>query len=185
MASEPAAAQADRLGVPRSGPGSLVREGGRVLVNARLAADTGAALDAVRAAGAEVLSASRRTRTATLAVAPARLRALAAVSGLRSVWQVREPIVRAPEGPCEGGSVISEGVAQLRVDEAREGFELRGKGITVGVLSDSYDTADEGPEPPVTTAQEDIASNDLPGPAGSCSGQQLPVDVLDEGPAGE
>jgi subtilisin family serine protease len=185
VASKPAAAQADRLGVPRSGPGSLVREGGKVLVTTRLAAGTTAALEALREAGAEIVSADRRARTATLAVAPARLRVLAAAPGVRSVWQVREPLVRAPEGPCEGGSVISEGVGQLRVDEAREAFELRGKGITIGVLSDSYDTAKDGGESLPTTAQEDVASNDLPGLASSCSTQQLPVDVIDEGPDGE
>lgn len=185
VASQSVGAQADQLGVPRSGPGSLVRDGGRVLVTARLAPEVPVSLEGLRAAGAEVVSSSGRTRTATLAVAPARLRAVAAVPGIRSVWQVREPIVRSPEGPCEGGSVISEGLGQLRVEEARKAFELRGKGITVGVLSDSFDTAEDGAEPPSTTAEDDEASNDLPGPAGSCSAQQLPVDVLDEGPAGE
>ncbi|MDQ2630279.1 MAG: S8 family serine peptidase [Actinomycetota bacterium] len=185
VASKPAAAQAERLGVPRSGPGSLVRKGEKVLVTARLAAESPLTLDALREAGAQIVSSSRSTRTATLAIAPERLRALAAVRAVRSVWQVREPLVRAVEGPCEGGSVISEGVGQLRVDEAREAFELRGKGITIGVLSDSFDTAEESAEPPPTTAVDDEVSNDIPGPAGSCSDQQLRVNVLDEGPEGE
>jgi subtilisin family serine protease len=185
VANQSAAAQADRLGIPKSGPGSLVRKGGKVLVSARLAVGGPSTLAALREAGAQVVSSSRGTGTATLAVAPPRLPAIAAVPLVRSVWQVREPIVRTPEGPCEGGSAISEGLGQLRVDEAREAFELRGKGITIGVLSDSFDTAENGEEPPPTTAQEDEASNDLPGPAGTCSGQQLPVDVLDEGPSGE
>lgn len=185
VASKPPAAQADRLGVPRSGPGSLVRKGGKVLVSARLAAAGPPTLAALREAGAQIVSSDRGARTATLAVAPSRLPAIAAVPAVRSVWQVREPVVRTPEGPCEGGSEISEGLEQLRVEEAREAFELRGKGITIGVLSDSYDTAESGEEPPPTTARDDEASNDLPGPASGCSGQQLPVDVLDEGPGGE
>ena len=36
---------------------------------------------------------------------------------------------------------------------------------------------------PATDAFDDVVSGDLPGPAGSCSDQQLPVRVLDEGPA--
>ncbi|HEX5989611.1 MAG TPA: S8 family serine peptidase, partial [Solirubrobacterales bacterium] len=181
MAAKPQAAQADRLGLPVKGPGSLVREGGRVLVTARFARGMATRLDDLRAAGARVVSTSRGLQTVTLGVAPQRLAAIAAVPGVRAVWQVREPILRAPEGPCEGGSVISEGVEQLRVDDAREAFELRGKGITIGVLSDSYDTASGT----ATDAAEDIRSNDLPGLAGTCSDQQLPVDVIDEGPPGE
>jgi hypothetical protein len=72
------------------------------------------------------------------------------------------------------------GLSQLQVDQARAAFDLRGKGQTIGVLSDSYDSAEADP----TGAPDDVLSGDLPGPAGTCSGQQLPVDVLAEGPAG-
>jgi hypothetical protein len=185
VAGQAAGAQADLLGVPRTGPGSLISEGGRVLVNVRLDASAPPPPEALSGAGAEIVSSSPETGTATLAIPPLRLRDLAAVPGVLSVWQVREPIVRAVGGPCEGGAAISEGLGQLRVDEAREAFALRGKGITIGVLSDSYDTARTGTKPPPTTAQGDVASGDLPGPAGSCSNQQLPVDVLDEGGSGE
>jgi hypothetical protein len=58
-------------------------------------------------------------------------------------------------------------------------------GTTVGVLSDSYDTAKFDSQAPATDALDDVVSGDLPGPAGSCSGQQLPVKVLDEGPSGQ
>lgn len=183
LANRSAAVQADRLGLPIEGPGSLVREGGQILVTARFDRGAAAAFEELREADARVAGASRLTQTVTLAVAPEDLREVAAVPGVKAVWQVREPIVRATD-PCEGGSAISEGLGQLRVDEAREAFELRGKGITVGVLSDSFDTAREGEEPP-TTAADDVLSGDLPGPAGSCSEQQLPVDVLDEGPSEE
>jgi subtilisin family serine protease len=176
LADRSPALQADRLGLPAEGPGSLVREGGRVLVTARFARGAVAAFAELRQAGARIASASRRTQTVTLAIAPEDLPGLGGVPGLRAVWQVREPIVRALEGPCEGGSVISEGLGQLRVDEAREAFELRGKGITVGVLSDSYGTATGT----ATEAEDDVRSNDLPGPAASCSEQQLPVNVLEE-----
>jgi Subtilase family len=185
VAAEPPAAQDERLGIPSQGPGSLIRQGGRVLVTARFERGALSAFPDLREAGAQVLSASRRTQTVTVAADPTLLTALASVPGLKAAWPVREPIVFGLGGPCEGGAAISEGLAQLRVDDARQAYELRGAGTTVGVLSDSYDSARLGSEPPGTDAQDDVVSGDLPGPAGSCSDQQLPVQVLDEGPSGE
>lgn len=183
------ASQAAILGLPRGGPGSLLREGDGVYATVRFGSGAIARLGGLRSAGARVISSSRRYQTVTVAVAPADLRAVAAVPGVESAWESLAPITHAAgEGPCEGGSVISEGLGQLRVDQAREAFGLRGKGLTVGVLSDSFDTATEaadGSGPVATHAQQDIVSNDLPGPADNCSGQQFPVDVLDEGPSGE
>jgi subtilisin family serine protease len=179
VAAEPLAAQARHLGLPARGPGSLLRDGGRVVVALRLSRDPGTALPALREAGARVLGTDPATQTATLSVPPRRLPDLAAVAGVRSVWQLRAPVVRTPEGQCEGGATISEGLGQLQVDDARAAFELRGKGQTVGVLSDSYDV-DGGA---ATGALDDVLSGDLPGRAGTCSDQQLPVDVLAEGPA--
>jgi subtilisin family serine protease len=74
-------------------------------------------------------------------------------------------------------------VSQLQVGEARGDFGLRGKGVKVGVLSDSFNTATQeadGPEPIATHGPQDIKSNDLPGLAGTCSGQQTPVNVLED-----
>jgi len=178
--------QNELLGVATAGPGGLIRDGERVQVTTRFADGAIAALPQLREAGARVVSASRDQQTATLAVAPDDLAAVASVPGVRSVWQARRPIAYGVgEGPCEGGSVISEGFGQLHVDEAREAFNLRGKGITIGVLSDSFDSATEAAGGGViaTHAHQDVGSNDLPGPASSCSDQQLPVDVLAEGDA--
>ena len=192
--SESPALQAAILGVPRSGPGSLLREGDRVYVTVRFGEGAIARLGALEAAGARVVSSSREYQTVTLAVAPADLRGVAAVPGVEATWETLAPIAygvataAAGEGPCEGGSVISEGLGQLRVGEAREAFGLRGKGITIGVLSDSFDTATkaaDGSGPVATHAKQDVISNDLPGPAGTCSEQQTPVNVLDEGLSGE
>lgn len=193
--SLPPARQAAILGVPAEGPGSLVREGGRVLVDVRFEHGAIARLRDLEAAGADVVSSSRRYQTVTAAAAPAALREVAAVPGVVSVAQSRAPIVYdtpstslSGESSCEGGSVVSEGLGQLRVDEARELFGLRGKGITVGVLSDSFNTASEaadGSGPIATHAHEDIESNDLPGPAGTCSGQQAAVDVLEDEPSAQ
>jgi subtilisin family serine protease len=182
------AQQAAILGVARSGPGSLVREGDRVLVSVRFDHGAIAALPNLRAAGTRIVGASRKYQSATVSVAPADLPALEYVPRVASVTESRAPLVFTPgEGPCEGGSVITEGLGQLRVDEAREDFGLRGKDITVGVLSDSFDVATEAADesgPVATHAHQDIVSNDLPGAAGTCSGQQLPVDVVAEGPSG-
>ncbi len=186
--SAPPEQQARDLGVAAAGPGSLLREGDRVLVNVRF--DQGAipALPDLRAAGSQVLDSSGRYQSATVAIDPADLKNLEGVPGVASVTESRAPLLfAAGEPPCEGGSVISEGLGQLKVDEAREDFGLRGKGVTVGVLSDSFDVATEaadGSGPVATHAHDDIVSDDLPGPAGTCSGQQLPVDVLEEGPSG-
>jgi hypothetical protein len=185
IAAQTALAQDERLGIPSHGPGSLVREGRRVLVTARFERGALSALPRLRSAGAEIVSASPQIQTVTFSAEPAQLSAIASVAGLKAAWPVREPIVFGPAGPCEGGATISEGLAQLRVDDARQAFELRGAGTTVGVLSDSYDTARSGSDPAVTDALDDVLSGDLPGPAGSCSGQQLPVRVLDEGPNGQ
>ncbi|HET7455190.1 MAG TPA: S8 family serine peptidase [Solirubrobacterales bacterium] len=178
VAAQPPAAQDELLGVTTEEPGGLIRDGERVQVTVRFDEGALGALPELREAGARVLGAGREQQTATLAVTPADLGAVAAVPGVRSAWPARRPVLYdAGEGPCEGGSAISEGLGQLRVGEAREAFDLRGKGITVGVLSDSYDAATEAV---VTDARADVASNDLPGLASSCSEQQLPVDVLQD-----
>jgi hypothetical protein len=186
VAQEAPPVQDELLGVATEEPGGLIRDGERVQVTARFAAGAIAALSQLRDAGAQVVSASREQQTVSLTVAPEDLPGLAFVAGVRAVWQARRPVAYgAGEGPCEGGSVVSEGLGQLRVGQAREAFGLRGLGITVGVLSDSYDAATE---PVATDAQQDVASNDLPGLANSCSEQQLPVQVLQElspGPGGE
>jgi hypothetical protein len=175
VAEKPPVQQAAALGLPRSGPGSLVRNGGRVLVEARFDGGPFGHLPALRAAGADVVFASRRYGTATLSLPPAALPRLAAVEGLKWVGAVPAPQLRASE--CEGGSVISEGVAQLHAQTARESFGVDGQGVTVGVLSDSYN--DTG------TAPADVLSKDLPGLTNTCLGQQVPVDVRSEIPIGE
>ena len=178
VASQAPVVQDELLGLEPEGPDALIREGSRVQVLARFAGGAIAGLPQLREAGARVVSAGREQQTVTLAVTPNDLSAVASVPGVRAIWQARRPILYGVgEGSCEGGSVISEGLGQLRVGEAREAFDLRGSGITIGVLSDSYDAATGSV---VTNAQQDVASNDLPGLANSCSDQQLPVDVLQD-----
>jgi hypothetical protein len=168
------AAQDLTLGLPRHGPGGLMRDGHRILVRVRF--DSGAAerRQQVVAAGGRVLAASRGYRSATVAVPAAGLEALAAVSGVAAVSPIRRPLLYATN--CEGGSQISEGVGQLKAKVAREAFGLDGAGVTVGVLSDSYDRA----EGAATDAAGDVKTGDLPGAASECSGQTTPVNVIED-----
>jgi len=73
------------------------------------------------------------------------------------------------------GATTSQGVVQHRVDKIPSGID--GAGITVGVMSDSYDT-NAAPN----SAALDIASGDLPG-AGNPLGNTQPVVVLEDTPA--
>ena len=78
------------------------------------------------------------------------------------------------------GAVTSQGVAALHADTVNA--QYKGTGITVGVLSDSYNVAtDRSAGAPVTThAADDIASGDLPG-ANNPDGYTKPVIVLEDG----
>ena len=180
--------QASALSVAPSGAGSLQREGSRVLLNVRFQSGAASSFGALAQAGARVVGLSHLYQTVTVAASPASLHAVAALPGVQSVEADLAPIVSAASGSaetsasiCEGGSVISEGVKQLHVSEARDDFGVNGAGVTVGILSDSFDTATEaadGGGAVATHAAEDIESGDLPGTANPCSGQKTPVDVL-------
>ena len=173
VAAQSPLGQARSLGLPSTGPGSLLRQGDRVLVRVRFDHGAIAGRDEVRAAGARVLGADRRYQTATVAVAPGDLEPLASIATVAAVTPIRTPMLFAS---CEGGSVISEGVGQLNADEARKEFGVDGTGVTVGVLSDSYDEATGA----ATDAEEDIQSEDLPGFENACLGQKTPVNVIEE-----
>jgi hypothetical protein len=74
------------------------------------------------------------------------------------------------------GATTSQGVVQHRVDKLPAGID--GSGITVGVLSDSYDT-NVAPN----SAALDISTGDLPG-AGNPFGNAQPVVVVQDSPGG-
>ncbi len=165
------ARQAARLALAPSGPGSLLRDGDRVLLDVRFGRG-GVGVNALRAAGAEIVHVARRYRTATVAVRPANLPALGKLAGVAGVTEVLAPVARGAD--C-GGSFRSEGDVQLRAADARAGFALDGSGVTVGILSDSFDRDSTA----ATHAGGDVASGDLPG-LGSPCGSSAPVSVLDD-----
>ena len=178
------AAQAAALGLVPKGPGSLLREGNRVLTYVRFDHGAAASTDALRAAGAEIVGASRRYQTVTAAVKPVDLTRVAAVPRVAGVTEALAPVAAA--STCPAGAVVSEGVEQLNAGEApgeaRDEFSVDGAGVTVGILSDSFDQATEaadGSGPVETTATDDAKSGDLPGTGNTCSGQGTPVSVLE------
>jgi hypothetical protein len=178
------AGQAARLDIAVSGPGSLLREGNRVLADVRFGGGAVARLDDLQEAGARIVSVSRRYQTVTVAVSPGSVRQVAGVAGVELVRENRAPLVFASGGAstaqvganCEGGSIVSEGVAHLRAATARSKYDVSGGGVTVGVLSDSFDQA----SPVATHAGDDVASSDLPGSANPCLAETTPVEVLQD-----
>jgi hypothetical protein len=175
----PRAERARVLSLPPSGPGSLLQRGRDVVVDVRAKTTSAAQADRLRAAGAQVLHVAPDLRTITVAVAPSELTALATGPGVENVSPELTPLTSAHEagGTCQG-SVTSEADTQLRAALAREDFGVSGAGVTVGVLSDSYDvnTAD------AKSAADGVASGDLPGPGNPC-GRTTSVNVLAEGSA--
>lgn len=75
------------------------------------------------------------------------IRKAAALKSLRAIHAAPRPVRNA-------GAVTSQGDVAMRADIARSVFGVDGSGITVGVMSDSYDT--------LGGAAADIASGDLP-----------------------
>ncbi len=166
------AKQAATLDVaPQGQPGSLQWDGNRVLVDAHFDRGAVAGLADLRAAGARVVYLSRRYQTVTLAVAPADLEAVSRASRVDGVSEDLAPIV-ASAGSCPG-SVVSAGDSQLGAPAARSGFGVDGSGVTVGILSDSFNNAGGA-----TSAAADVASGDLPGVGGPCG--TTPVNVLED-----
>jgi hypothetical protein len=171
------ARQAKALGLT---PERLARRGRRILVNVRFEGGALAARGALREAGGETVAASDRYQTVTVAATPGQLHAIANVRGVASVVPVLAPILSAT---CPSGAIVSEGDAQLRAKAAREANPgVDGTGITVGILSDSFDQATEaadGSGPVATHAKEDVESGDLPG-ANTCANKEPVVGIGEE-----
>ena len=96
--------QAGQLSLPPNGPASLQWRGNRVLVNVRFDSGAAAAVEALRAAGAEIVHTSRRYQTVTVAGAPGSLRGVGDVGGVKSVAESLAPIARATGRPVAAAS---------------------------------------------------------------------------------
>jgi Subtilase family len=156
------AQQAKALSLAAEGPASLARQGRRVLVYVRFTRGALVAREELDAAGAQVLDASGRYQTLTAAVMPSQLHAVAHLQGVAGVTPVLAPMTAA--ATCPSGAIVSEGDAQLKAHTAREEDGVDGSGVTVGILSDSFDQATEV----ATKAADDVKSADLPGVGNEC-----------------
>lgn len=179
LRSAPHGVQARRLSLAEEGAGSLLRKGNRVVAYVRFDRGASAALDELRGLGAQTLNASRRYQTVTVATKPAQLPLLARLPGVEGVVPALTPVTAAA---CPSGEIVSEGDGQLRADIARAGPPLLdGAGITVGILSNSFDQATEAADgsgnPVATKASDDVASEDLPGEGNECD-HVTEVDVI-------
>ena len=152
-------------------------ESGRLLVN--IVVHGQHAYDRVRAlvrdAGVHITAEDARYKSGIIEgyVPEQALARLAKIRGVSAVHAANRPVTNV-------GAVTQQGVVQHRVNVLPP--HLDGTGITIGVLSDSYNTARNfvvgGALLTVREAQ-DIASCDLPGPGNPCGNSQ-PVVVLDE-----
>ncbi len=100
----------------------------------------------------------------------AKARELAQLDGVRSVMLSTPPVL-------DVGKTTSQGATVLKTDQVNA-LGITGKGITVGLLSDSYDTS----VTPIRAAK-DVKSGDLPG-VGNPNGYTQPVVVLQDFPNG-
>ena len=150
---------------------------GRVLVDLTPQAGVDRADYRSRAAalGLQVQSVDARRGTLEGYVAVDAVQALAALPETGTLAQAVKPQVHT-------GAVTSQGVALQRVEQAQQAGAT-GAGITIGALSDSYDTATTTLDgaPLKVHAANDVASGDLPG-AGNAAHPQ-PVDVVEDLPA--
>lgn len=172
---------AGRAGVQRARAGVLdparlaVRDDqGRVRVTATPRAGVDPAAYARRAVAAGLVVTASEPLLGSLEgfASPATVRALAAAAETGT-------LVLSPRPVTQAGSVTGNGVGLQRVDRVqRRGVD--GRGQTIGVLSDSYDTATESGtgEPLTVRAADDVATGDLPGRANPRNRQ--PVVVLED-----
>jgi hypothetical protein len=93
------------------------------------------------------------------------LAAAAALPAVRSLVPAYRPFTSV-------GAATSQGVRAIHSDEVNRFLRIDGSGVTVGVLSDSFDA--------LGGAAGDVAAGDLPGPANPFA-RSTPVNVLSDG----
>ena len=96
--------------------------------------------------------------------------AAASLPGVRSITLARKPIRRV--GTVTAGSSVVEHAADVNTPGVVTPQGILGRGISIGLVSDSYDTASGVPR-----ASAGVASGDLPG-IGNPNGYTQPVIVL-------
>ena len=178
LVAPPAAARAARSAAAEGSQVALVSpvqfdDANRALVRISLDGSPTKALtlgSLQRLAGVEVVASD-------LSYGPGLVEAYVPVEQILNVARTKGVLAVVPSSPMvtNVGLTDSQGVVQHRVNQLPAGVD--GSGITVGVMSDSYDT-NAAPN----SAALDIASGDLPG-AGNPLGNTEPVVVLEDFPA--
>jgi Subtilase family len=120
----------------------------RVVINAVASGDTNALLADLEALGLQNSATYGRMVSGQLPIY-----AIADLSTLDSL-----NFVRPAYAITRVGLVTSQGDVAMNSDDARVTWSVDGAGITVGILSDSYDCAPT----PITDAATDVANGDLP-----------------------
>ncbi|WP_155992081.1 S8 family serine peptidase [Nocardioides sp. URHA0032] len=154
---------------------SIRDDQGRVMVNLTPQAGTDRAAYRKQAEKLGLVVTSTNKQVGTLeGFAPlSAMKSLAALDDTGTLVQELRPITHV-------GSTTSQGVKFQRIDKVLA-KGVRGQGMTVGVLSDSYDSAnnDVFGDPLTIHADDDIASGDLPGTGNPQNSQ--PVVVIQDG----
>ncbi|CAM3950876.1 S8 family peptidase [Deinococcus marmoris] len=157
LAATPLSAQS--LGNGKNGRG-LPIDGNYVTVDAVASADPAALLAKLQRLGLKNGSAFQQMVSGRLPVG-----ALAQAGQLSELQFVRMSAAKTNAFPLTGATgVLSQGDFAQRSNIARSTYRVDGRGIKVGILSDSFnawDTVTEG-GPPRTTVAQDIRNGDLP-----------------------
>ncbi len=153
------------------GAGKLPISGGYITIDAVASGDPAALLSKLQSLGLKYGSAYQQMVSGRLPVS-----ALSQAGQLPELKFVRMSAAKTNAFPVTGATgVLSQGDFAQRSDIARSTYGVTGKGIKVGILSDSFDTD-------TTTsirAAQDIKSGDLP--AGGVQVLQDALDGTDEG----
>jgi hypothetical protein len=171
------ASERDPLNLPSqlaSTPSINADASGRVLANIQLngerpVAEVQAALIAL---GLQITAVDEHWRSGVISVRLPLSQAAAAASlpGVRSISLARRPIRRVGAVTAESSAV--EHAAQVNTPGVVTAQGILGRGISVGIISDSFDGAANVPR-----ASVGVTSGDLPGP-GNPDGYTQPVVVL-------
>ncbi len=173
----------EAAGPPRQDVGALQRDGrGRLIVDVTLSESSEAAVESLAGVGAELIATDDGPVLATVAVPIDAVRDLANLPSVAYVAEVPAPlrfahpasnpsvgpVPAAPTDPACESRTTSEGDTHLRAAALRSASGADGSGVTVGVVSDSYDN--------LGGAGTDIAEGELPGSGNPC-GLTVPVTV--------
>lgn len=166
--------QAELQNRMRSAPSIVSDSSGRVVVNIHLngAAPLAEVEAKLAALGVEIIAADAHWRSGVISAWLPLAQAIAAANlpGVRSIARAPRPVRRA--GVVTAESSVVEHAAEVNTPGSVTPQGILGRGISIGLISDSYDSATGIPR-----ASAGVVSGDLPGP-GNPDGYTQPVIVL-------